>query len=130
MARKRPRVRKSKKRKSPRAFASLSERRKATKAFLISPANGCCQTCKYATWSGNLTFHHKDEASKHFNISEKLLSHDLWTLIKEASKCIVLCHNCHGEIHAGLRNADHIAPIDFRAIRIPIDIVKWHRCNN
>ena len=47
-----------------------------------------------------LAFHHLDPMEKDFNIGGK--SWAIETLKKEADKCILVCHNCHTEIHQGL----------------------------
>jgi hypothetical protein len=100
--------------------------RKAAKSFLILPAECCCQSCGYDVWIGNLTFHHQDESTKKFNISEKLTVYSLRTLVKEAVKCILICHNCHGEVHAGLRQVNHIPTLNYSKMRIPVDALKWY----
>lgn len=103
--------------------------RAAAKAFLIQPAGSCCQVCGYDKYAGNLTFHHKDPTLKHFNISQMILEYSLKLLASEASKCIVACHNCHGEIHAGMIDPDKLTAIqtlDFSGYRLPKDVVKWY----
>lgn len=48
-----------------------------------------------------LSFHHLDPTTKLFNVSEG--NNRAWTAIeRERDKCIVVCHNCHAKIHAGL----------------------------
>ncbi len=103
--------------------------RKASKAFLIDPAGSRCQICGYDKCIGNLTFHHKNPSTKQFNISSVITKHNLKMLVCEASKCIVACHNCHGEIHAGIVPAARVNAIpllDFSHVRLPIDVVKWY----
>lgn len=60
---------------------------------------GNCSICGYANCIGSLQFHHLDPSEKDFNIS-----HDghtkSWDKIKtELDKCILVCANCHGELH-------------------------------
>jgi hypothetical protein len=45
-----------------------------------------------------LEFHHRNPKEKEFNIS-RLLSASLKTLLKEVSKCEVICANCHRMLH-------------------------------
>lgn len=104
--------------------------RTATKAFLIRPAKSRCQICGYDIYAGNLTFHHKIPKKKSFNISAAILTLPLTRLVAEASKCIVACHNCHGEIHAGIiakRLIDAIPTLDYARYRLPTDIIKWYQ---
>lgn len=103
--------------------------RKAAKFYLVRPANYRCQVCGYDKYIGNLTFHHKNPATKLFNISAVILKYPMARLVREATKCVVACHNCHGEIHAGLvpqAKVDAIPPLDFSRYRIPKDVLKWY----
>ena len=45
-------------------------------------------------------FHHNDPNEKDFTIGGK--SYSLEKLKKEADKCILVCSNCHSEIHEGI----------------------------
>ena len=63
-------------------------------------AAGCC-FCGYNRHHSALDFHHTDD-NKGFNISS-MADHDSYGKIeREVSKCILVCRNCHAEIHAGL----------------------------
>jgi len=104
--------------------------RVATKTFLVRPAHGKCQLCGYDRYIGNLSFHHRDPATKSFNISMMILDYALKKLITEASKCILVCHNCHGEIHAGLITTDKVDKIpnlDFGRYKLPRDVLSWYK---
>lgn len=120
-----PRRRKSRYRKS----AFKGEIRAACKAFLIRPAGGKCQVCGYDKYVGNLSFHHKDPTTKFFNISTMILTYSLPRLVSEASKCILACHNCHGEIHSRLvpqSVIDAIPNLDYSKYKLPTDAIKWY----
>ena len=46
-----------------------------------------------------LDFHHLNPKEKDFNLSNRNLNMD-WDVIKEElDKCILVCSNCHREIH-------------------------------
>jgi hypothetical protein len=49
----------------------------------------------------SLSFHHADPTKKEFSISRAFKG--LEALKKEVDKCHLVCNNCHGEIHAGMR---------------------------
>jgi hypothetical protein len=52
---------------------------------------------------GMIEFHHKDKASKSFNLSSRdARSKPLSVVIEEIQKCITLCSNCHRLHHRGL----------------------------
>lgn len=61
-----------------------------------------CKYCKEKT-PVCLDFHHKDPKVKEANISRmKNSSHSRKTILREMSKCIVVCSNCHRKLHAGI----------------------------
>ena len=98
--------------------------REATKHFLMSPANGACQLCGYNKHIGGLSFHHIDPKAKKFILSGMRLTYNLHKLILEASKCNLVCHNCHSEIHATL--VSPVAPLNFSHIDIPENVIIWY----
>lgn len=74
--------------------------RKRTKIKLIEYKGGKCEICGYDKCSRALGFHHKHPKEKDFSISGKSLSFD--KLKTEVDKCMLVCSNCHCEIHDGL----------------------------
>ena len=61
---------------------------------------GKCVRCGYDAYTGALEFHHIDPNQKDFTISNDRAK--LEESIEESKKCVLLCANCHREIHAGL----------------------------
>ena len=60
---------------------------------------GKCNMCGYNNEMKALQFHHTDSKAKDFAISQ--VKSSSWDNIKiELDKCILLCANCHSEIHA------------------------------
>lgn len=100
--------------------------RKAAKAFLMLPANSACQNCGYNKCRECLAFHHINQLEKRFSISGTKLHYKLLHLISEAKKCILICHNCHGEVHAGLLDINHLIPLNFDNLEIPNNLIKWY----
>ncbi len=49
-----------------------------------------------------MDLHHVDESKKSFDMSSRGLTRSWERLKKEADKCVLLCANCHREIHAGV----------------------------
>lgn len=74
--------------------------RKRTKLKLIEYKGGCCEICGYNKCSRALQFHHTEPEKKDFQISGKSLSFN--KLKNEVDKCILVCSNCHAEIHEGI----------------------------
>ena len=71
--------------------------RKRTKKKLIEYKGGKCELCGYNKCDSALQFHHKDHTEKYFSISGRSLSFD--RLKEEVDKCMLVCSNCHAEIH-------------------------------
>lgn len=63
---------------------------------------GKCVRCGYNKCYDALEFHHTDPTQKEFHLGEKRgLAFD--KLVAELDKCIMVCRNCHAEIHHELR---------------------------
>lgn len=76
--------------------------RRRTRRRLIAEAGGGCAICGYARCVGALAFHHVDPSEKEFGLSWGGLTRSLEDLRREASKCVLLCSNCHAEVEAGM----------------------------
>lgn len=74
--------------------------RRRTKLKLVEYKGGKCKNCGYNKCPEALTFHHLDPSQKDFTISGKSWSFE--RLQKEVDKCILVCANCHIEVHAGV----------------------------
>jgi transposase len=79
-------------------------RRKRLKEILVAEAGGCCALCGYDRHIGALQFHHLDRGEKRFSLGERGLTRSLERCRQEATKCVLLCGNCHAEVEAGLVN--------------------------
>ena len=70
------------------------------KLKLVLALGGGCQICGYNKNLGSLAFHHVKAEEKEFSLSGRELANRSWKLIlAEVEKCVLLCHNCHGEMH-------------------------------
>jgi predicted DNA-binding protein YlxM (UPF0122 family) len=84
------------------AVKAVNKRRRKIKEMAIAYKGGVCQECGYDKCNSALEFHHLDPNEKDFNISKNGHSRS-WKRVKdELDKCILVCSNCHKEIHAGL----------------------------
>lgn len=63
---------------------------------------GRCQICKYNRCFDSLCFHHLDPKTKLGSVPDIMNNLGIGAAREEAKKCILLCANCHGELHAGL----------------------------
>jgi hypothetical protein len=90
--------------------------RAAQKKAWIDYRGGRCARCGYDRCMAALVFHHRDPLLKRFAISgggdcrydtsRGCDGHSREEVLAELDKTIVLCGNCHGELHAGLWNID------------------------
>ncbi len=85
---------------------SVMSWRKRAKEKLVKYKGGSCKCCGYNICVEALEFHHIDPDEKDFSISGKSWSFE--KLNSEVDKCIMVCSNCHKEIHAGIRNIDDL----------------------
>ena len=75
--------------------------KREVKLKLIHYKGGKCEKCGYAkNCATAYAFHHLDPSKKDFNIGTKSLSFELSK--PEVDKCILVCQNCHAEIHDAL----------------------------
>ncbi len=77
------------------------ERQNKLKAAAVIYLGGRCLICGYSKYSGALDFHHLDPFQKDVTIGA-FRGRSLARIKNEWDKCILVCVNCHREIHAGL----------------------------
>ena len=82
----------------------LHRRRRKLRAFahMGSKCAGCGRDGPAALFE----FHHRDAAKKDFGLSESGIPHRWEKVVAELEKCVMLCANCHREVHAGVRELD------------------------
>lgn len=78
---------------------AVSRKRRKIKEDLVEYKGGKCEVCGYDKCIAALEFHHRDFTEKDFNLSKKGYTHGLEKAKKEVDKCILICANCHREIH-------------------------------
>jgi len=70
------------------------------KVALVKRFGGKCSVCDYNKNFSALTFHHLNPEIKSFQLDLRSLSNRKQSAIDdEAKKCVLLCHNCHAELH-------------------------------
>ena len=63
---------------------------------------GKCEVCGYNKCPRALSFHHLDPKKKSFGLSDKGMTRSWERVREEIEKCILICANCHMEIHEGI----------------------------
>lgn len=68
------------------------------KLYFVEKLGGKCSKCSYATNLSGLAFHHLH--GKEFQLDVRALSNrNIKPILNEIAKCVLLCHNCHAEVH-------------------------------
>ena len=88
--------------KSKKNVIAVKKRRKKLKEKSVEYLGGMCCKCGYNKCFEALEFHHKDPTQKDFGISYKGHTKSWNNIKKELDKCILVCANCHREIHSKL----------------------------
>ena len=86
--------------------------RKDRKKQVVNRLGGGCMVCGYSKCISNLTFHHTRD--KKFDLSERRFQFSWDRILPEILKCVLLCHNCHGEHHQGLISPDQLSELNLR----------------
>jgi hypothetical protein len=80
--------------------------RRSLKQRAVSSLGGLCEGCDRVHPLSIFEFHHRDGGSKDFGISEDGRIRPWDEIEAELAKCVLMCANCHREVHAGVRELD------------------------
>lgn len=83
---------------------AVAKRRKKIREMAVEYKGGKCNLCGYDKCIQALEFHHINNDGKDFGISAKGYTRSWQRVKKELDKCILVCANCHRELHTGLRS--------------------------
>jgi len=74
---------------------------KKVRRMLIDLKGGSCKICSLKSNINDVyAFHHIDPSTKLFSIDARVCNgYKYERLLEEVSKCDLLCHNCHSELH-------------------------------
>ncbi len=89
-------------------YEQVKKWRLLVKRKAIDYKGGKCQICGYDKCVRSLDFHHVDPTKKDFAISE-FKNRKIEKLKDELDKCILLCSNCHGEVHDGILDVSNVS---------------------
>lgn len=82
------------------------EHRRGTKVRAVALMGGTCHGCGRDGPAAVFDFHHVDATTKSFGIGQDGIPRRWSRVVAELAKCVMLCANCHREIHAGVRDLD------------------------
>ncbi len=81
---------------------AVHKRRKKIRQMAVEYKDGRCEICGYDRCMEALEFHHNNSSDKDFSISDKGYTRSWKRVKEELDKCIMVCANCHRELHAKL----------------------------
>lgn len=82
------------------SYTHIATWRQKAKRRAVEYKGGSCQVCGYNRSMRAMSFHHVNPLEKDFGISASIRA---WDKIQaELDKCVLLCANCHAEVHDGL----------------------------
>lgn len=81
---------------------AVAKRRKKVREMAINYKGNKCMVCGYNRCIQALEFHHIGNSQKDFGISDKGYTRSWEKVKKEIDKCVLLCANCHRELHVGI----------------------------
>ena len=83
-------------------YESKNQARKTYVSDLKKQYGGKCKICGYKRCFDALVFHHKNPKNKKDKVSKIVYRKGIKAAKEEAKKCVLICANCHAEVHAGL----------------------------
>ncbi|UCG34896.1 MAG: hypothetical protein JSW17_05235 [Candidatus Omnitrophota bacterium] len=86
-------------------IAAVRKRRKKIREMALKYKGGNCERCGYGRCQEALEFHHASSSKKDFSVSSKGYTRSWKRVKKELDKCVLLCANCHREIHSQISSA-------------------------
>lgn len=106
-----------------------------TKKRIVEAMGGRCACCGYDRCTSALALHHRDPSQKDFGFGDFRASAISWAkAVMELRKCIMVCHNCHAEVHEGLREIPAEAAqfderwADYKVLEQSLREASWMKC--
>lgn len=91
---------------------AVAKRRKRLREMAIKYKGGKCIICGYKKCRSALEFHHKDRNEKDFGLSANGITRSWEKTKHELNKCVLLCSNCHKEVHEGITQLSRVIEIE------------------
>lgn len=98
--------------------------RRNFKTRMVQAFGGRCACCNYNRCQDALQFHHLDPNKKDFRLGRIRANPRSWeSILDELRKCVMLCANCHQEVHRNMRVIPNDAPrfdeayADYKALK-------------
>lgn len=81
---------------------AVKRRRRKLREMARTSKGNKCMLCGYSKCQRALSFHHINPNKKNFDLSSRGLTRSWKKIEKEIKKCVLVCANCHMEIHDGI----------------------------
>ena len=99
---------------NPNNYEKQQHRAWSRKLELIQMMGGKCSRCGYDKNVAALEFHHENPEDKEFQLDARHLSNTTMDrILQEAKKCILVCSNCHKEIHYPTQAKETLGRLDY-----------------
>lgn len=93
-------------REASESVDAVTRHRRNRKLRAVAYMGSVCEGCGRGGHSSLFEFHHWNADEKDFGLSEHGIPHSWERTVAELAKCVMLCANCHREVHAGVRTID------------------------
>ena len=93
---------------------AVAARRKTLRTMALEYHGGKCIICGYKRSKYALVFHHLDPSKKDFGLSVRGLTRSWEKMKAELDKCVLLCANCHMEVHEGVTQLPKVISVEKR----------------
>jgi hypothetical protein len=87
-------------------LSQVVELRRNTKIRAVRMFGATCYGCAREFVPAVFEFHHWSAQTKEFGVASEGLNRPWPIVAAELAKCVMLCANCHREVHAGMRVLD------------------------
>jgi len=81
-------------------IGAVRKRRRKVRLMAVRYKGGRCSRCGYDRCIDALECHHLDSSQEDFSISERGYTRSWQEVREELDMCILVCANCHRELHA------------------------------
>jgi glycerophosphoryl diester phosphodiesterase len=97
------------------SYSNVKNFRKRLKEKIVKLMGGKCQCCGYNKCYRSLEIHHVDPSKKEFTVSQMMVLNWKKT-VDECQKCVLVCANCHREIHDNMTQCPPIKTLNYESL--------------
>lgn len=111
---------------------AVKDWRKRTKERMVVAMGGSCVCCGYEGCIAVFRFHHLDKNAKEYSFGSARADIKSWArMVDELRKCVLVCSNCHLEIHHGNREVPENAvrfSEEFTDYKVMESVDRFNKC--